>query len=331
MNFVNFEILRQAASLIFSPVDAYALEGGLRGPRPRPIGPLKYVLTRRTDSGDPNNLFRPLELNVVRNDSGFDMFFGIARVATDLDNPTSLEPYQPGPGRPRKIQLAPGRYALRVIGLFYAPFTAEVTYPDPRLNPDPRSVPPPKSSPDIDPFPLRPGPLYPFGPGTTTLRGVVQDTSGAGVAGAVVSATGVAESYQTDASGQWVLVFPDPPSTPKPPPTTITTTVKVLRPDGSSDQTTLNVAYGASNVLPQTSLRGWVQLRGVGVVGASVRAGALAVTTRDGGAFAIVFRPDQVVATVDVTAALANGDALTERAFPVVSGSTLIVPTFRFA
>jgi hypothetical protein len=334
VSFVTFEIHRQAASLIFSPVDAFALEGGLRGPRPRPIGPLKYVLMRRTDGGDPKNLFRPLEVYVVHNNSGFDLFFDVARLATNLDDPPALEPYQPGRGRLRKFPIAAGKYELRIISLFYAPFTVEVTYPDPRLNPDPRSVPPPTPSPDIDPFLLllRPGPLYPFPPGTTTLRGVVQDTSGAGVAGAVVKATGLNnQSYQTDASGQWVLVFPDPPAITKPPPTKVDTTVTVTRPDGSTDVFPLTVTYGAANVVSQTALRGWVQARNVGVIGASVRAGALAVTTGAGGAFAIVFRPTQIVKQVDVSATLADGRSQTELAIPIVLGSTLIVPTFRFA
>src|SRR5207248_1795234 len=116
-----------------------------------------YLVTGRAD-GPPGGSFRPIAPAMVRNASGFDLFFGMARPAVDPDEPGAFEPYRPCIGVPRKVALAPGKYTLRIVSLFYAPFSTVITYPDPRLEPDPRALPRPGPSPDIDPFLLRPGP-----------------------------------------------------------------------------------------------------------------------------------------------------------------------------
>lgn len=58
---------------------------------------------------------------------------------------------------------------------------------------------------------LAPAPQYPFGPGATIVRGVVEDPAGEGVAGAVVTVQGLDWRTRTNDGGEFVLFLGDRP------------------------------------------------------------------------------------------------------------------------
>lgn len=323
--------------LIFDLEDVYARDQRYSGPHPRPGGPLKFWLVGQVVNGAPTPWPEPLEMVVVENPSGYHLFFGEVRMSAD-------EVRQTGRAQPnaRRIELA-GRYMVQVTGQGYQSVRRddiEVPMPDPNL--------PGSGAPyhfDLLPgwaygfpntYPMRPdgitGPCAPGNAaessGPTLLRGSLHQFDGTPLADAVVRLDGVANSptYTTDASGQWVLAFPNTWASGP-------VTVRVTRPpDPPMVVPNVCVIRGRDMSLFETAVRGWVQRRGIGVAGATVEVSgqpASVTTTRDG-QWAYYFRLDQVGITVDITARLPDGASQTAHNIQVRAQGTVLVPTFNF-
>ncbi|MCG8346178.1 MAG: carboxypeptidase-like regulatory domain-containing protein [Chloroflexales bacterium] len=294
------------AIAIFDLEDRYARlrQGGES--HPRPIGPVAMYLVGRMIDGQRQDFAQPLELRVRRNPSGYYLFFGEVK-----QRDSTL----------RRVDLAPGAYIIRVESQYYQ--VAERT--DIVL-------------PRYDAayfFDLAPGFAYPFpaqvwkSHGPTLLRGNLYHRDGAGLAGALIEVAGQEQqgiNYRTDATGQWVLVFPyDQPSTD--------IKVRFTLPDGTTKEVNAHIVHGRDTSLFQTALRGWVlNEAGVGVRGATIRVeGRPGQTTTgsDGGWF-YYFDLDQPAAQVRVTATLTDGRSRTQGNVPVQPGATTVAPTFRF-
>ena len=296
-----------SATAVFDVEDRYVRERGVRGPHPRPIAPLRFRAVARITGGGRVDIDPELDLDVVRNASGFDLFYGSAG---------------PAGGRERR-RLDDGTYVVRILsGGIYQPLErADVAMPAPAAS---------------YLFELEPGYAYPFpsaaaspsGAGPTVLRGGLQGPDGSGIEGARVDVTATTRTYTTDESGQWVLVFPDSHQTGA-------VTVRFRLPDG----TTVNVAgiqvpAGGDSVLAQTGLRGNVlTTAGVPLEGARVTVSGQpdGTLSQSDGSWFYYFRPDQAAINVTVTATLADGRTQSRTAVPVQPRSTVVVDSFRFA
>lgn len=288
-----------SASLILDVVDGYASAGDPAATPVRPLGTLRYSLvafgagTKNVQSLDP-----PVTLATVANPSGYQLWFGGR-----------------ADGGPRPD---PGSYTLRIDSDFYAPFLS-----------DPVQIPTPDQAVRCT---LQPGYAYPFsGSGLaapaaapTLLRGTVQSFDGAGQAGVAVAVTAGANvvQYVTDASGQFVLVIPDP----APPSVTVDMT------DAGGSKTTLaNIALtpGTTTAIPQTVLTGRVLST---VTGGSVQLGAppATVSVAPNGTWRIVLPLDQKAATVTVSAAVPGQRKKSQSKIKITPGQVVTVLPFVF-
>jgi len=301
-----YEIRSLSATLIFDLEDRFARARAVRGPHPRPFEPIKFFATAEIVGGVRQDFARPLELVVKRNRSGYHCFFGAVK--------------QPD-GSVRQRALPDGTYAVRAEGTFYQ-----------RVEREDIVLPVPGSAYFYD---LPPSFAYPFpsestlpgGRGLTLLRGSLHETDGRGVAGATVEVVGLTDSYLTDETGQWVLVFADAQASGN-------VTVRVAFADGTSeDVLDVPIVQGRQTGLAQTALRGWVRSgAGIGLAGASIRVQGqpgVAATGTDGGWF-YYFGINQAAAPVNVDAVLPDGQSLTRNNVQVLPRATVVVPTFQF-
>lgn len=310
---MTVERRRLAATLIFDLEDVYARERAVRGLHPRPIGPLRFRLVGEVVAAVRQDFDEPLEMLVTTNPSDYHLFYGEVRLAD---------------GQRRRIELAAGTYVVAIESDFYQGAERE-DIEVPQLHP----VPGPYR------FDLEPGYAYPFPQehvaleapprvvdGPTLLRGTLHRTDGRGIAGATVEVTGQSNVYRTDASGSWVLVFPDTQPAGN-------VTVRFQLP-GSPPEDVVNVAVepGRERSLNQAALRGAVTRDGAPAAGARVRVVGRpgeSPTAGDGG-WSYHFEINQGAAVVDVEASLDGGPPLTVPNVVVLPWSTVVVETFRF-
>jgi hypothetical protein len=325
--------LGRPAALVFDPVDTFARDFGALGLAPRPQGDLAYSAVARVVGGASQALAPPLRLVTLRNADGYDLFIGLVE-----------RPGAPG----RRLPLDAGEYQVRVSSPLYQPLDLDVIVP----MPDPRTPTLVELGPGYAyPFPAgrRPGTQTDVGQaGLTLLRGGLGATDGSGIAGAVVSASafGQAVTYRTDDSGQWVLVFPDPPlpqppqpGDPRPPVTPFPVTVVFdwTGADGAAVHVEVPgflVMPAATTGFPQQSLRGDVRKKSGGpLAGAAVTVDGFggAVTSGADGSWLYYFRPGQPPAAAGpvTVRAVAGGQELTQTV-AVVPGRRTPVPTFMF-
>jgi hypothetical protein len=294
------ELRHLTATLILDLEDRYARERGTRGRHPRPMGPVTYRLLGQITGGQREDFDPPLELVVVRNPSGYDLCFGRTRSS---DGPT---------------RLLDGTYVLRVDSPHYQPVEQQVDLPQPAA---------------AYFFDLLPSYAYPFpsetlpgGRGPTLLRGEYLARDGSGVAGVTVLVPGRSAPYITDASGRWVLFFPDDQPTGD-------VTVRFQGPGGTETVQVVIVAGRASS-LRQTALRGFaLTTAGVPIGGATITVAGQPAPIRSGpdGGWSCYFPLAQPPAAgpVDVTASLPDGRSQTHPSIGVQPRSTVVVPTFR--
>ena len=310
---VFYELRRLGATLIFDLKDQFARERGTRGLFPRPFEPIRFFATAK-GTGPNRRVFTPaLELLVRRNGGGYHIFHNLVKQAD---------------GTVLKGSLTDDVYDLRIEGSLYQPVEkTNVTVPTGN-----RAV-------VLD---LLPAYTYPFpkdvkptgGRGFALLRGSVHSIDGTGLAGARVTVAGANSPYVSDASGQWVLVFPDSFFAANQ--TTKVVTVQVTPPTGPAfNVADVEVDKGAERALGETALRGWVVRTGIGVAGATVevqgRTG-LTKTAADGSWF-YYFDLNQAhpsTSSVNVTAKLPDGSTQTQNNQQVRSRATVVVPPFRF-
>jgi hypothetical protein len=303
------DVRTMSAQAVFDLEDRYARERGVGGAHPRPIAAARFVAVARITGGGRVELDPPLELSVLRNASGFDLFFGSAAPV--------------GTNEPRR--LGDGTYAVRLSsgGVYQTVERADIAIPAPatpyRFELDPSYA-----------YPFPSGAASGSGGAPTLLRGGLQGPDATGVAGARVDVPALAavRPNTTDESGQWVLVFPEGQASGN-------VSVRFRLPDG----TTTNVAgvpilAGRDATLSQTALRGRVTTTaGVPIPGATVTVSGPPGSTRsqvDGGWF-YFFRPDQAATNVTVTATLPDGRSQSRAGVPVQPRSTVVVESFQFA
>lgn len=299
-------------ALILDLEDRYARERGIRGPHPRPMGPLDFHLLGQVVAGVRQDLTPPPRVLVHRNESGYFLWFGIV---------DSRESLRKSPVR-RRLPTS-GRYVLRIASPlnFYQPVETDIQMPQP----------------DTSVFSdLQPGFAYPFptattlpgGRGSTLLRGCLHHIDGRGIAGARLEAEGTAVTYTTDASGQWVLPFPDSQPTDQ-------IVVHLTLPDETTEDIAFNLTQGSENSLLQTALRGWVSnAADVGIPAATVRVDnhdGHTMTDNQGGWFYYFASLNQMESRVAVTAVLPDGRSQTQTDLLVKPRATVIVPAFRFS
>lgn len=347
-----FERRTLAATLIFNLEDSYARERlGLRA-HPRPYEPLCFFLVARLSPGAREDYTPPRELVITRNLSGYHLFFGAEWLPADPRDRSR------GRARPsRRLNLVPGTYLVRVTSPLYQSAERAVVLPMPNLNlSDPGSPDPALRDPVAQyTFSMRPSPAYPFPDraplrvddpadcpddlparrGATLLFGSLYTPDGRGRAGASVRVPGLTESYRIDASGQWVLWFPEPPPGGPDPLASGVVAARFTLPDGPPgdiDVPQVCVVRGYSTSLAQAAFRGWVLRRGVGIAGASVAVAGQAATTTTGadGGWTYCFELNQPGATVDVTATLPDGASQTQSNIEIRPRATVLVPTFTF-
>jgi hypothetical protein len=301
------EIRHLSATLAFDPVDVFAKTRSGPATRPRPLGQIRLRLVAEIAAGVRTDLPEPIELRTVANHEGYVVWFGRVRAA---DGSVRIWP-------------SPGRYVVRAEALYYQ--SAEVTV----------DVPTPSLAYDLE---LAPGPAYPFpagglvprAAGPTLLRGTLQAPDGTALEGATVEVTPQTAPptprVTVDATGQWVLVFPDTQSSGN-------VTVRFTLPNGTvTDVPAVPVVAGADSALGATRFRGFVTSKGIPVAGATVTVAgaAVSVSSRADGAWQYVFPLNQVAANVDVQAQLPDGRNLTQQNQPIQPRATVVVPSFRF-
>jgi hypothetical protein len=301
------EIRHLTATLAFDPVDVFARTRSGPATRPRPLGQIRLRLVAEIVGGARTDLPEPIELQTLSNHEGYVVWFGRVRAA---DGSVRAWP-------------SPGQYVVRGEAAYYQ--SAEVTVDIPRS--------------DVAySLELAPGPAYPFpagglvprAAGPTLLRGTLEAPDGTAVEGATVEVTPQTAPptprVTVDATGQWVLVFPDSQPSGN-------VTVRFTFPDGTvTDVPTVAISAGADSALGATRFRGFVTSNGIPVAGGTVTvAGAPGDTrTRADGAWQYVFPLNQAAASVDVRAQLPDGRSLTQQNQPIQPRATVVVPSFRF-
>jgi len=305
MSFLALENQTLSAQAVFDVEDVFARERGVSGPHPRAVRPLRFVAVARIVAGAREQLDPPPVLEIRRNTSGYDLFFGTCRVGDDI-----------------RRRLADGTYAVRVESDgVYQRLEHDVSIP----RPTPPYV-----------YDLEPGFAYPFPSGSpirrslgpTLLRGSLQGADTRGIAGATVEVVGASNAYRTDETGQWVLVFPDTQPSGD-------VTVRFTLPDGTvTDVPNVPIVAGREATLAQTALRGSVMSdAGAPIADAEVAVSGQPATTRTGpdGSWFYFFPVGQAAVNVDVTATVPDGASQLRPGVPVQPRATVVVPSFRFA
>lgn len=303
---IAYEMMSFSPTLIFSLRDVYLRELGTHGLNPLPMGPVKFLVQASVEGVIRKDFDKPLELVIQRNDSGYHLFFGKVKLSE------------------HKIHnniLSKGAYIIRVESRFYQRFDSEkIELPNPW---EPCVI------------GLEPGYAYPFpsegsmpiGNSPTLLRGGVYQTDGKGTTGVVVHVPGRSNTYRTDETGHWVLVFPaDDPGGP--------ITVRLEFPDSTIENVSnVMIQRGRATSLHQTAIRGRVTTeKGVGLRDATIRVGGYPgqTTTDTNGEWFYYFGINQPGDTVDVAAELADGSSQIKHNVQVQNQSTVMVPVFRF-
>lgn len=302
------------AVLIFDLEDRFAREWGVRGRHPRPLSAASFRAVERVDGARRQALDPPVRLAVLRNPSGFYLYFG-----KGLDGP--------GPA------VIDGTYVIEVEAEGYQSEERELELPRPAepvfidLDPDYRY-----------PFPNaarlmreRPDMVRP-----TVLRGGVRHTDGRGVEDARVTAEGAAFDVRTGPTGEWALLFRD--LGPDPGPRRVTV---AIRREAGGAETRLEVPVEVGrhdNRLPATVLRGHVLVDGVPTAATiEVERHEESIRTRGDGRFFFYVDPareEELAAggpiAVTATARLAGGGEHQTQRVRVVPRKTVVVPTFAF-
>lgn len=311
----TFEHRSRAATRVFDIIDGFALQRGIDGARPRPIGQVRVFVVADHTPGTGQVFPTPPELLLTTSASGYTISFGVVR---QPDGSEVVERFGAGP---YLLRVRSDNYQVTDFDNVFLPATAAQPEPYEMVLAAAYSYPFPDAAtaPSIEVT------------GTTStalalLRGAVLAPDGSGVVDAAVSAPG-AVSYRTDTDGQWVLVFADGV------PATGQVDVTITAPGtGPVVVTGVAVPTGGAAVLPQTSVRGRIVCPGVdpstAVVQALGQPGRAGV--RSDGVWAYYFPPTQAATTVTITATLPDQRSMTVPDVPVTAMATTTVPDIRF-
>jgi len=295
------------AALILDPVDMFAGRLGLRGPRPPAFGPLAVMVEGVVRNGETIPLAPPVRLDLVTTPGGYLL---------------SFNQVTGGDGVVRRPYFPPGRYALGVRSDFYRLLRVpEVEFGgaapvELRLEPGWR-------------YPFPTAPVIDSGAGVTVLTGAVMDPAGRGIAGAVVACDDALSAYETDATGQFALVFALCWNAG-------TATVRVTRPHHPEVTVTVTLPQGSITPLPQTRATGRVVTdAGLPVAGATLVAedgGDGHVVTGPWGDWSWTFPLDQTAGgvrfSIRAPGAARSGPAPHHCAVTVIPQATVTVRDF---
>lgn len=311
----SIEYRSRTATRVFDIIDGFALQRGLAGARPRPIGQVQLFLIADHTPGAGQVFATPPELLLTASNGGFSISFGLVR--------------QPD-GSQVAGQFGAGPYLLRARSDNYQVTDFDnVFLPATAGQPEPYEM--VLAAAYTYPFPVTAtAPSVEVG-GTTSaalalLRGAMLAPDGSGVVDATVSAPS-SIPYRTDTDGQWVLVFTDGV------PAAGLVDVTITAPGtGPVVVTGVAVTPGGEAVLPQTSVRGRIVAPGadpsaavVQVLGQPGQAGV-----RGDGVWAYYFPPAQAATTVTVTATLPDQPSVTAPGVQVIPRTTTTVADMRF-
>jgi hypothetical protein len=326
MMFTVYERNTLTANLILDLEDVFARGRGRPGDHPRPFEPLRFFLIDQDLGGGLILFDPPIELEMIRNPSGFHLFFG-----RQILRGTRGEIFT------RALDLPPGKYTVRVTSTLYQTMQKTIDLPIGNAN-DPSVI----SRYHLDlqasfayPFPD----VYSLGQpaanscsngtftprrGTTLLRGVLLDTGGRGLTGGTVRVASRSNTYTTDVSGQWVLWFSEPQPTG---PVDV-----IIQAPGQTAQQVQDVCViqGHETSLHQTALRGWVRRGTMPVANAVISVQGMngQATSDMHGDWTYVFPFSQAVQEVTLIARV-QGLPVQTRTVTLVSRSTVIVDPFQ--
>jgi hypothetical protein len=325
--FTIYERHTLTAILILDLEDAFARSRGRPGDHPRPFEPLRFFLIEQDLSGTLTAFDPPIELEMIRNPSGYHLFLG-RKILRGTRGEIST----------RILELSPGKYTLRVTSPLYQTVQKAFNLPIGNAN-DPNVI--SRYHVDLEPSFAYPFPdVYSLGQpaagncsssnftprrGTTLLRGLLLDTGGRGLAGTTVRVANRSNTYTTDSSGQWVLWFNEPQPTGP-------VNVIIQTPNQAAQQVQdVCVIQGHETSLHQTALRGWVR-RGTLPVGDAVVTiqgiNGQSISDKHGG-WTYVFPYNQPAQEVTVIAQV-QGSPVKTRTVTLVSRGTVIVDPFQF-
>lgn len=293
------------ASAIFDLEDRFARDRGVRGKHPRPIGTRKYSIVGRVIGGVRTDFEPPVRLVTVRNPSGYDLFF---------------DHVKQGELASSRMDFEDGTYVLRIEAQFYQHSEHEIPMPQSDA----------EHSIDLEPSYAYPFPIasLPHGGSPTLLRGTLHATDGSGVGGVNIQVAGSSNTYLTDETGQWVLIFDEGAASGD-------VTVTVTWPDSTTvDVPAVPIVGGQERSLAQAGLRGWVKtVAGPAIAGARVRVDGHSGETMSAhdGSWFYYFGLNQDSDVVSVTAQLPDGSALSQTNVQVQPRAMVVVPSFKFA
>lgn len=326
--FTVYERNTLTALLILDLEDAFARSRGRPGEHPRPLEPLRFFLTERVVQGTITKYESPMEVELIRNSSGYHLFFGRQKIrGAQRANST------------QRLDLPPGKYTLRVTSPLYQTTTATLDLPIGNAN-DPNILRNYRLDlqasyaypfPDITPLGQQSAGNCSNGNftprrGPTLLRGVVLNEAGQGVENASIRVATRTNTYTTDSTGQWVLWFKEPV-------TTGPVDLLIKLPNRPNEQTVNNVCVvqGHETSLHQTALRGWVRRGARPLPGAVINAQGFpgqAVSDQHGG-WTLTFPFDQGARAVTLTARV-QGFPEQTRTVNLAPRASIVVNTFQF-
>ena len=190
------ETRKHQVQLVLDVQDRFARDRMLNLSHARPLGDIRFFLLSTTVS-DRNEVFDPpWEMLMLRNPSGYYLFFNQVRWPN---------------GEKRRLDSLGNRCKIRIESTFYQPLERTIDLPARPYQ-----------------IALEPSYTYPFvklaSLGSSLLRGTLRQPDGSSIRGARIrvksnvaaserpddpAASHRPNSYLTDSSGQWVLVFPD--------------------------------------------------------------------------------------------------------------------------
>lgn len=203
---------------VFDLEDRFARDRGLSGPHPRPFGSGRFFIVpeNATVESLPKNIEGKFpELLMQRNPSGYFLFFDKTR-ETDGEVRQFLTGYKPIDKDNPELILPEGSFRIYVKSDFYQPVIIDMVLPEENLTVletdflSSANEEADTSAPQLATFSLLPAGNYPFaGERPTLLLGRVVSIDPEPLQDVTIQVDGEDISDTPDASGHWILQFPD--------------------------------------------------------------------------------------------------------------------------
>ncbi|MAU12356.1 MAG: hypothetical protein CL607_21210 [Anaerolineaceae bacterium] len=298
MNFAHeFRTIRSDLTLDLR--DTFAYESKLYGEIPPVLGTIRFKIIAEVTPNGTVALPKPLELIIMRNISGYFIFYN------RYHSTNKSQKWQ------SRGLLAPGNYILLVESDFYKPVEQQIRLPNP-------------TQPYV--IDLEPNALYPFSRRSTVMRGIWRAYNGKGKENVTVDLPNDGKTFITDNTGEWIFGFSREL-------TSRNVSLRITPPENAPVQViTVPLIRGQSTVVLQTSLEGRVQTAdGTGIPNIEIVVLTLAdtVTTDDEGNWHFYFEQTPPN-TVSVIAIKPDGSEQVQNNVPVQPNMIGTVPPFIF-